>query len=97
MVSTAGASFRLADAELHEYIAELAGCRPLRDAIVDVQLILNDTLLQVVPVIGEALEHSHQQHAEIVTAIISGDAERARLLMNDHLHATAELLRGFLE
>ncbi|MEU6230625.1 FCD domain-containing protein [Streptomyces sp. NPDC047042] len=94
--SLAGPAFRLADAELHGCIAQLSGCRALVDSIANVQLILNETLLQVVPVIGPALEHSHEQHGAIVDAILAGDPERAREVMRTHVDATAELVRSFL-
>ncbi|MEU3657670.1 FCD domain-containing protein [Streptomyces sp. NPDC032161] len=94
--SSAGPAFRLADAELHGCIAQLSGCHALIDAIANVQLILNETLLQVVPVMGPALDHSHEQHAAIVDAILTGDAERAQRVMRDHVGATAELVRSFL-
>ncbi|MCV7229068.1 FadR/GntR family transcriptional regulator [Mycolicibacterium komossense] len=95
--TTRGPNFRVADAELHGYIAELSDCRALVDAIANVQLILNENLLQVVPFMGPALEHSHEQHAQIVAAICAGDPNRARQVMQDHVGATAELLRTFLQ
>ena len=95
--TSAGLDFRLADAELHRYIAELSQCKALIDAIDNVQLILNETLLQVVPFMGPALEHSHEQHAQLVAAIIDRRADDARDIMHDHVSATAELLRTFLD
>lgn len=94
--TTSSPDFRLADAELHSYIAELADCYALQDAIANIQLILSETLLEIVPVMGPALEHSHQAHAELVDAIMSGDSRRAREVMSDHVEATAQLLRSFL-
>jgi GntR family transcriptional repressor for pyruvate dehydrogenase complex len=93
----AGLDFRLADAELHRYIAELSECKALIDAIDNVQLILNENLLQVVPFMGPALEHSHEQHAQIVAAILDHRADDARSIMHDHVSATAELIRTFLD
>lgn len=92
-----GPEFRLADVELHSYIAELAECNALSEAIANVQLILNETLLQVVPFMGPALEHSHEQHAQIVNAICSGNTAKAREIMHDHVGATEELIRTFLD
>lgn len=92
-----GPDFRLADVELHSYIAELTNCNALSEAIANVQLILNETLLQVVPFMGPALEHSHEQHAQIVEAIYAGNAEKAREVMQDHVGATEELIRTFLD
>jgi DNA-binding FadR family transcriptional regulator len=94
--SCGGPDFRLADSELHAYIAELSDCRALIDQIANIQLILNENLLQVVPFFGPALEHSHQQHAHIVAAIRAGDRTLARQLMETHVNATSELLSSFL-
>lgn len=96
-VRTSGSDFRLADQELHSYIAELSGCYALRDSIANVQLILNESLLRIVPVMGPALEHSHQQHSQIVDAILDGNAAAARQIMTDHVCATGELIKGFLQ
>lgn len=95
--TTAGPAFRAGDAELHIYIAELAECRALHDAIVNIQLILNETLLEVVPVMGPALEHSHRLHADLVDAIVMGERARARAIMSVHVDATAQLLSSFLD
>jgi DNA-binding FadR family transcriptional regulator len=94
--ATYGADFRLADSELHGFIAELSGCKALADSIANIQLILNENLLQVVPFMGPALEHSHEQHAQIVAAIRAGDRNLARQVMETHVGATAELLHSFL-
>jgi DNA-binding FadR family transcriptional regulator len=94
---TSGADYRVADAELHACIARLSGCRALEEAIGDVQLLLNETLLQIVPLMGPALEHSHEQHDALVSAILSGDGDGARQVMDDHVRATTELIRAFLE
>lgn len=93
---SSAAGFRIADSELHAYIAHLSGCHALEQGIGDVQLLLNQTLLQVVPMMGTALEHSHQQHDEIVAAILSKRPDLARSLMQKHVTATTELIRGFL-
>jgi DNA-binding FadR family transcriptional regulator len=42
------------------------------------------------------LIHSNLQHRNIVEAILAGDGRRARAAMEEHLSATASLLRGFL-
>ncbi|WFR73447.1 FCD domain-containing protein [Prescottella defluvii] len=95
-VASSGDDFRRADCNLHSYIADLSGCHALVEAIANVQLILNESLLRVVPVMGPALDHSNEQHEMIVEAILKGDPERARQVMSDHVEATAELIRGFL-
>lgn len=94
---TSGADFRVADAELHSFISHLSGCHALTEAVGTVQLLLNETLLQVVPLMGPALEHSHQQHDELVAAILDGNVDGARTVMERHVGATTELIRGFLE
>ncbi|WP_422047656.1 FadR/GntR family transcriptional regulator [Rhodococcus qingshengii] len=95
-VEASGAHFRRADCDLHSYIADLSGCHALVEAIANIQLILNENLLRVVPLMGPALDHSNQQHREIIDAIIDGDVDRARTVMSEHVGATAELIRGFL-
>ncbi|QBJ97197.1 FadR family transcriptional regulator [Rhodococcus sp. ABRD24] len=95
-VASSGSDFRRADCNLHSYIADLSECHALVEAIANVQLILNESLLRVVPVMGPALEHSNEQHEMIVEAILKGDPDRARQVMSDHVEATAELVRGFL-
>jgi DNA-binding GntR family transcriptional regulator len=55
-----------------------------------------NTFLDAIPVLDRNILHSERQHAEIVEAILTGDAEGARLAMAEHLSATAALLRGFL-
>ncbi|MDQ0863800.1 FCD domain-containing protein [Arthrobacter globiformis] len=48
------------------------------------------------PVTGANLEHSNQQHQEIVDAILRGDADGAYQVALDHLQGTASLPHGFL-
>jgi DNA-binding GntR family transcriptional regulator len=54
-------------------------------------------LLNVIPLLERNIEHSREQHTEIVEAILAGDAEGARRAMAGHLSATGSLLRGFLD
>ncbi|NUU26165.1 MAG: FCD domain-containing protein, partial [Streptomycetaceae bacterium] len=49
-----------------------------------------------IPVLDRNIEHSAVQHAAIVEAVLSGDAEAARHAALEHLDGTAALLRGFL-
>lgn len=86
---------RLADSRLHMAIAALGGSASVSSVVADVQLRL-DELLRAIPVIAANIAHSDQQHAAIVDAILSGQAERARLEMEEHVDGTAALLRGFL-
>ena len=55
-----------------------------------------DELLRAIPVIAGNIAHSNRQHAEIVDAILGGQADRARAQMEEHVDGTAALLRGFL-
>ena len=54
-------------------------------------------LLDAIPLLAPNIEHSKKQHAEIVAAILRGDADGARRAMAEHVAGTASLLRGFLE
>jgi GntR family transcriptional repressor for pyruvate dehydrogenase complex len=42
------------------------------------------------------IEHSDAQHAGLVAAVLRGDAEGARRVMEEHCDATSALLRGLL-
>ncbi|HEV7204950.1 MAG TPA: GntR family transcriptional regulator [Jatrophihabitans sp.] len=86
---------RLADSRLHLAIAALGGSASVTAVVADVQMRL-DELLRAIPVIPANIAHSDVQHANIVDAILSGQADRARTEMEDHVDGTAALLRGFL-
>jgi GntR family transcriptional repressor for pyruvate dehydrogenase complex len=95
-VIAAGMAPRMADAELHGFIAALSGCKALTDSIVNLQLTLNEQLMQVLPELGPAMDHSNEQHVQIVDAILSGDSGTARRVMYEHVEATRELITGFM-
>ncbi|SCF31886.1 DNA-binding transcriptional regulator, FadR family [Micromonospora viridifaciens] len=86
---------RVADSRLHLAIAAASGSPSLAAAVADVQLTL-DRLLAAIPVITRNLDHSDAQHARIVDAILAGDRNAARSVMEEHCDATAALLRGLL-
>jgi DNA-binding FadR family transcriptional regulator len=86
---------RTADSRLHLAIAAASASPSLAAAVADVQLTL-DRLLAAIPVIERNLDHSDEQHARIVDAILAGDAAGARQAMEEHCDGTAELLRGLL-
>jgi DNA-binding FadR family transcriptional regulator len=88
--------FRRHDSLLHLAIAEAAGSASVTSAMADVRARLNQ-LLDAIPLLPRNIAHSKQQHAEIVTAILAGDAAGARRAMAEHVNGTASLLRGFLE
>ena len=89
------ASYRRTDSRLHLAIAELAHSSSLTSAVADVRMRVNE-LLDAIPLLERNIEHSNEQHATIVAAILDGDAEAARDSMAEHLAGTAALLRGFL-
>lgn len=87
--------YRGADAQFHLAIAELAGSPSVRAAVADLQMQLTD-LLASIPRLERAIEHADVQHHAIVQAVGAGDAPAARTAMEEHIEATASLLRGFL-
>ena len=46
--------------------------------------------------VPEAMRHSDVQHHALIDAIERGDRQAARAIMDEHISATANLLRGFL-
>lgn len=87
--------YRPKDARFHVAIAEVVGSPSLAHAVADVRSKVSD-LLDRIPLLEPNLEHSNQQHQDIVDAILSGDMKGAERASRDHLHGTASLLRGFL-
>ncbi len=89
------AEHRQADSRLHLAIASVTESPTLIDAVTSVQANLHDMLIAI-PVLRVNIEHSTSQHADIVDAILTGDANRARRVMESHCDDTAALLRGLL-
>jgi len=87
--------YRRLDTLFHLSIAELTGSTLLTAACADARMRLND-LLNAIPVLQRNIDHTAGQHAAIVTAILAGEAGRARHAVAEHLEGTAALLRGFL-
>ncbi len=87
--------YRAPDLRLHLAIAELTGSPSLAESIAQIQTRLSD-LLGAFPIVEASLTHSDQQHAAVVRAIQAGNAVAARLEMEAHVDATANLIRGFL-
>jgi DNA-binding FadR family transcriptional regulator len=87
--------YRRLDTLFHLAIAELTGSSLLAAACADARMRLND-LLNAIPVLQHNIDHTADQHAAIVEAILAGDAERARCAVAEHLDGTGALLRGFL-
>ena len=86
---------RLADSRLHLALATLSGSPLLVEAVTRAQAALGE-LLEAIPVLPANIEHSHEQHAVVVGAVLDGDADAARSAMEDHCDATSALLRGLL-
>jgi DNA-binding FadR family transcriptional regulator len=93
--SASPADYRRLDTLFHLSIAELAGSSLLAAACVDARMRLND-LLNAIPVLRRNIDHTARQHTAIASAILAGDAERARWAVAEHLDGTGALLRGFL-
>src|SRR5215469_8071101 len=95
-VTAAGpADYRRMDTLFHLCIAELTGSSLLAAAAADARMRLND-LLNAIPVLPRNIAHAARQHVAIVESILSGDGDRARRAVAEHLEGTAALLRGFL-
>ena len=86
---------RIADAQLHLAIAQVAGSDSLTAAVADAQVRLGE-LLASIPVLRRNIAHSDDQHRAIVTAIVAGNPAGARRAMVEHCDGTAALLRGLL-
>lgn len=89
------AAHRVADSRLHLAIATLSGSPMLVDAVTRSQAALHD-MLMAIPVLARNIEHSNEQHHQIVGAILAGDPDRARAVMEEHCDATSALLRGLI-
>ncbi len=87
--------YRRLDTLFHLCIAEQTGSSLLAAACADARMRLND-LLNAIPVLRRNIDHTAGQHQAIVSAILDGDADRARSAVAEHLAGTAALLRGFL-
>jgi len=86
---------RLADSRLHLAIATLSGSPMLIEAVTRAQAALQE-LLAAIPVLRRNIDHSDRQHADIVDAVLRGDPDRARAVMEEHCDATSALLRGLI-
>jgi GntR family transcriptional repressor for pyruvate dehydrogenase complex len=89
------AAHRQADSRFHLTVASLTGSTRVTKAVTSVQATLNEMLLAI-PVLDANIAHSDRQHAALVKAIVAGDADRARRIMEEHCDDTAALLRGLV-
>jgi GntR family transcriptional repressor for pyruvate dehydrogenase complex len=98
MRETAAASiddYRRLDSRLHLTIGEVVGTPSLVSLLADNRTRVNQ-LLDGIPLLARNIEHSNQQHEDIVVAILTGNVDRAASAMSEHLAGSAALLRGFL-
>jgi GntR family transcriptional repressor for pyruvate dehydrogenase complex len=86
---------RVADSRLHLAVATLSGSPMVVEAVTQAQARLSD-LLAAIPVLRPNIEHSDAQHTALVEAVLRGDADGARRVMEEHCDATSALLRGLL-
>lgn len=87
--------YRPLDSRLHLLIAECSGSPSLLAVVADARARAN-AMLDRIPLLSANLEHSGEQHAVVVQAVLDGDPAAARAAMLEHLDGTAALLRGFL-
>lgn len=86
---------RQADSRLHLAVAKLTGSERLLDLVASVQRDLHE-MLSAIPVLKVNITHSNAEHRRLVEAILGGDADGARAVMECHCDASAALLRGLL-
>jgi GntR family transcriptional regulator, transcriptional repressor for pyruvate dehydrogenase complex len=86
---------RVADSRLHLAVATLSGSAMLVEAVSSARSAVAE-LLEGIPVLTRNIEHSDVQHAELVDAVLTGNAMSARRVMEDHCDATSALIRGLL-
>ncbi|MFF2045419.1 FadR/GntR family transcriptional regulator [Kitasatospora sp. NPDC058170] len=87
--------YRQCDSRFHLAIGELTGSPSLAAGITEARIRLND-LLNAIPMLGRNIDHASEQHGAMARAILAGDAAAARRATEEHLEATAALLRAFL-
>lgn len=88
-------AYRRLDGHFHIALAQATGSPGLTSAMAEMQAGLSD-LIALIPRSEEALKHSDEQHARIVTAVARHDGTAARREMKLHIEATARFLRGLL-
>lgn len=87
--------YRRLDARLHLLVAEMSGSLSVLRLVAEVRMRVNE-LLDRIPLLQPNIEHSNEQHAELVAAIVAGDAGAAAAIMEEHIAGSEALLRGFL-
>lgn len=89
------AEHRQADSRFHLAIATVTGSPQLVRAVTEARALVHE-MLEAIPVLDVNIDHSNQQHRTIVGAILRGDPNRARRVMENHCDDTAALLRGLI-
>ncbi len=92
-VESAAGEFRAADARIHLTIAEVARSAIVANGVAEVQAGFNEIFLAI-PILEESIRHSHDQHLAVIDAIAAGDRQMAREMMEEHVLASEELIRG---
>jgi GntR family transcriptional repressor for pyruvate dehydrogenase complex len=90
------ADYRQADARLHLAIASVCGSVSLTASCSVIQSKVHEFLAEI-PFLQKNIGNSNEQHRKIVRCILDGDADTARLVMEEHCDATAALLNGLLK
>lgn len=93
--ATGPAEHRQADSRFHLAIAAVTESPLTIRSVTAVQSDLHD-MLSAIPVLEVNIEHSSRQHRAILSAILKGEATKARRVMESHCDDTAALLRGLL-
>jgi GntR family transcriptional repressor for pyruvate dehydrogenase complex len=93
--ATDPAEHRQADSRFHLAIAAVTESPLTVRSVTAVQSDLHD-MLSAIPVLDVNIAHSSRQHRMILTAILKGEATKARRVMESHCDDTAALLRGLL-
>jgi GntR family transcriptional regulator, transcriptional repressor for pyruvate dehydrogenase complex len=89
------AEHRQADSRFHLTVASLTDSPRTVEAVTSVQAVLHEMLLAI-PVLEANIAHSDRQHARLARAILAGNPDRARRVMEEHCDDTAALLRGLV-
>ncbi|MFZ9105561.1 MAG: FadR/GntR family transcriptional regulator [Pontimonas sp.] len=87
--------YRRLDSRFHLLLAEVTGSRKLVEEVASTRMKVNQ-FLDAIPLLTPNISHSTEQHEEIVSGVLRGQADLAAMAMRDHLEGTAALLRGFL-
>jgi DNA-binding FadR family transcriptional regulator len=93
MRASEGTDFLRLNCQLHVAVARASGSEQLATLVTDLELRVMDALLAA-PRLERSVEHSHQQHEAIVSALAAGDPEAARAAMEEHLAGSDVILRA---